>query len=299
MCYLYSYSSDPQFHMICKAVYNVFVSMICTLCSVVLIRSAVGSLVPKVLEPCAYGVSDYKWSMGVVVVSQLVTVIVAGLAHFLDSLHGHEMSTISLVLVARITDISIPSSLSGSLLLSSLTEVFKGIQFVDRKMSPTFENKKKTKLAEALLKSDKFNSHLPPRIMKKYNTKTSESQSQLAQAIEIIRGLKRELPADYVQEELAIIHGIHTEPPKIVECHPEECEKRIKLVLKILGKIEPIKGLIPWSFPQGTTISHLISEEGPAMKSFLTVAGSIHGIGKDCGYQSDSTTAQAEIIQIE
>ncbi|KAK9081851.1 hypothetical protein Syun_031067 [Stephania yunnanensis] len=82
MCYLYSYSSDPQFHMIYKTVFNVFVSMICTLCSVLLIRSAV-SLVPEDLKPCAYGVSDYKWSMSIIVVSQLVTLIVAGLGVFL------------------------------------------------------------------------------------------------------------------------------------------------------------------------------------------------------------------------
>ncbi|KAK9081308.1 hypothetical protein Syun_030671 [Stephania yunnanensis] len=486
MCYLYSYSSDPQFHMIYKTVFNVFVSMICTLCSVVLIRSAV-SLVPEDLKPCAYGVSDYKWSMSIIVVSQLVTLIVAGLGVFLrfftwfillpsrdfkayqeevkdadyvilrnpilrsgiqdscvtvtkivmnfiiklipflvmfpyavvlsltdecfkkkvrheediekfkdliqnekrgldkwtlregvkdmkrwiegnkpkslnrlkevlsksppsasqeslaqllrkfyDSKRtGYEMSTLSLVLVARIADISIPYSLSGSLLLSSLSEVFQVIQFVDRKMSPsTFENKKKTKLAEALLNSDKFNSHLLPKIMKKFKMKTSEceseSDSQLAQAIEIIRGLKGELPTDYVRKELAIItefilscraHGsveelygcleqlfVHLsieyliELPnaifkEIVECHPEECEKRIKSVLKILGKIEELEGVVPWSFPEGTTISHLISDEG---KSFMTAAGSIHGIGKDCGNdQSDSKTTRDEIIQVE
>ncbi|KAK9138684.1 hypothetical protein Sjap_009278 [Stephania japonica] len=490
MCYLYSYSSDPQFHMICKTVYNVFVSMICTLCSVVIILSAVGSLVPKVSEPCAYGVSDYKWSMRAVVVSQLVTVIVAGLGTFLrfltwfillpsrdfkayqeefkdtdyvilrnpilrsgiqDScatvvkivmnffmkwiaflvmfpyvvvllslrnkyfkkkirhdediekfkdlienekrglekwtLHegvkdmkrwiegnkpnslnhskkilsktppttvsheslahllrkfcdskrpGYEMSTLSLVLVARITDISVPSSLSGSLLLSSLSEIFEVIQFVDRKMSPAFENKKKTKLAEALLKSDKFSRHLLPKIMKKLTMKMpesdSESDSQLAQAIEILRGLKRELPTDYVREELAIItefilnhqvHGSiedlyeclerlfvdisieyliqlpHAIFKEIVECHPEECEKRIKSVLKIFSKIKQLEGVVPWSFPEGTNISHLISDEGTAMKSFMTAAGSMHNIGRDCGNQSDSKTARDEIIEVE
>ncbi|KAK9137734.1 hypothetical protein Sjap_008328 [Stephania japonica] len=86
---------------------------------------------------------------------------------------------------------------------------------------------------------------------------------------------------------------------EIVECHLEEFEKRIKSVLKILGKIKQLEGVVPWSFPEGTNISHLISDEGTAMKSFMTAAGSMHNIGRDCGNQSDSKTARDEIIQVE
>ncbi|KAK9169632.1 hypothetical protein Syun_001772 [Stephania yunnanensis] len=189
------------------------------------------------------------------------------------------MSTLSLVLVARISDISTPSSLSGFLLLSSLSKVFEIIQFVQRKMSPsTFENKNKSKLAEVLLKSNKFNGHLLPKILKKSKVETSESQPQLIKATVIIRGLKEELPADYIQDELAIVtefiirrrvHGSIEDLywyleqlfvdmlneylvqfpnaifKEIVECHSEECEKRIKSALRVLHKFEQLEGLVP------------------------------------------------------
>ncbi|KAK9160007.1 hypothetical protein Syun_006348 [Stephania yunnanensis] len=486
MCYLRAYNSDPQFHVIYKTVINVCVGMICFLCSVVLIQTAGRSLFSKDLKSCGDGVSDYKYSMKAIVVSQIITAIVAGLgtslrfitwfnllpsrdfrayqervidadyvifcspilqsgirdsctkvasivmeyvirlmtvmimfpfvvvlclacvaieeetmgdedmqkftdlienektgldkwalrqgvkdmkrwiagnkpntlyqlkellsktrpsvpqeslAHLLRNFYdsekpGYEMSTLSLVLVARITDISIPSSLSGSLLLSSLSEVFEIIQFVQRKMSPsTFENKKKSMLAEALLKSNKFNGHLLPKILKKSKVETSESQSQLIQAIAIIRGLKEELPADYIQDELAIVtefiirrqvHGSIEDLygyleqlfvdmlneylvqlpnaifKEIVECHSEECEKRIKSALRVLHKFEQLEGLVPWSFPEGTTITHLISDEAPTRRRFRSV-GSNTSTTADMGLGSHtgSTTSKDEIIQVE
>ncbi|KAK9138683.1 hypothetical protein Sjap_009277 [Stephania japonica] len=258
------------------------------------------------------------------------------LRNFYDSERpGYEVSPLSIVLVARVTAISIPSALSGSLLLNSLSEVFEIIQFVQRKMNPsTFEGKKKSKLAVALLKSEKFNSHLLPKILKKSKMETSESQSQLIQAIAIIRGLKEELPADYIQNELAIItefimrrrvHGsiedlyryleqLYVDMlnehlvqlpnaifKEIVECHSEECEKIIKSALRVLHKFEQLEGLVQWSFPEGTTITHLISDEAPSRRRFRSsVGGNTSTTGDmDLGGPSCSATSQDEIIQIE
>ncbi|KAK9116315.1 hypothetical protein Sjap_015262 [Stephania japonica] len=65
--------------------------------------------------------------------------------------------------------------------------------------SPSFENRKKCVLAEALKESDAYN-WLHRRILKKFgNEDAFQNQSQLYQTIVIIKGLKEVRLADYVR----------------------------------------------------------------------------------------------------
>ncbi|KAK9138662.1 hypothetical protein Sjap_009256 [Stephania japonica] len=72
--YLYGYAANPQF-VICRHAINASACMICALCSYLLF----GSLIEKKLGFCEK-VSDYKWSMKIVVISQMITIAVGTFA---------------------------------------------------------------------------------------------------------------------------------------------------------------------------------------------------------------------------
>ncbi|KAK9138666.1 hypothetical protein Sjap_009260 [Stephania japonica] len=208
---------------------------------------------------------------------------------------GYQMSSLSVVLLVRIATISISSSLTASL-PNSLNEVFEVLQFVDRKLSASsLENKKKFILAEALWKRENFN-YLRPKIVKMFgNNDEFEKQSQLNQSIAIIKGLKEVSLSDYVQHELAMmtdflllrayesiqelygcieqlfvdmLNEFLIQLPnaifrEIIESNAEDCEEVVKFALKVLYKVESLEPLVRWSFPVGTTITHLTFNELP------------------------------------
>ncbi|KAK9102710.1 hypothetical protein Sjap_019964 [Stephania japonica] len=126
-------------------------------------------------------------------------------AHYDLAWPGHEISSLTIVLLVRIANISIPSSLSKSL-SSSLDEGFEILHFIDKKIhASNLENKMKSALAKALWKRDNFNSLLPKIVKKFGNRGAFQNQTQLDQSIAIIRGLKEVLRNDFVQDELAML----------------------------------------------------------------------------------------------
>ncbi|KAK9137902.1 hypothetical protein Sjap_008496 [Stephania japonica] len=66
--YLYGYNANPQF-VICRHSINATACTICALCSFVMF----GTLASKRLDSCEK-ISDYKWSMMIIVVSQILTI---------------------------------------------------------------------------------------------------------------------------------------------------------------------------------------------------------------------------------
>ncbi|KAK9160008.1 hypothetical protein Syun_006349 [Stephania yunnanensis] len=205
---------------------------------------------------------------------------------------GYDVSLLTIVLLVRIANISIPSPLSGTL-SSSLNEVFKILHFVDKKTrSSSFENKKKSVLAETLWKRDSFNSLLPKIVKKFGNRGAFQNQSQLDQSTAIIRGLKEVLRRDYVRDELAMLtdfiqlrayvsirdlHGYIEQLfvdmmneflaqlpnvllKEIIESNAEECETTVKFASNALCNMKNLEALVQWSFPVGTTITRLISD---------------------------------------
>ncbi|KAK9081310.1 hypothetical protein Syun_030673 [Stephania yunnanensis] len=161
--------------------------------------------------------------------------------------------------------------------------------------SPSFENRKKCALAEALQESDAYNC-LHPRILKKFgNEDAFQNQSQLDETIIIIKGLKEVMEADYLRDKVAMmtdfierraygsmeelygyieqlfvgmVNEFLTQLPTaifkdIVESNSEEIEDRVKSALRFLCRMEQMEALVQWSFPVGTTITHLISDELP------------------------------------
>ncbi|KAK9137818.1 hypothetical protein Sjap_008412 [Stephania japonica] len=51
----------------------------------------------------------------------------------------------------------------------------------------------------------------------------------------------------------------------IVESGSEDFEERMKFALKALLKIEQLEEIVQWSFPSGTTITSLITDEAPVL----------------------------------
>ncbi|KAK9159674.1 hypothetical protein Syun_006015 [Stephania yunnanensis] len=216
-------------------------------------------------------------------------------AHYDSVKPGYQISCLSIVLLVRIATISIPSSLSGSL-LSSLDEGFEILHFVSSKMSSSsFENKMKTVIAKSLKAGGHFN-YLLRKMAKKFkNDAAFRSQSQLIKAMAIIKGLKEVLPSDYVRHELDMmtdfiqcrayesieelyeyIEQLYVDMVKeflaplpkailkeIIESNAEDIENKVKFALKVLCKIEPLETLVEWSFPVETTITDLVSNEQP------------------------------------
>ncbi|KAK9138661.1 hypothetical protein Sjap_009255 [Stephania japonica] len=253
----------------------------------------------------------------------------------------HEISSLSILLLVRVATVSTPFSLSGSM-LESLNEVFEIIHFVDRKTNPSNPvNKMRSTLAKAMWAGQDLNVLLPKISKKSTNNEASKLRSEVDQAIEIIGGLKQALPphAKLVSNELAIIanfiikHRVYRSIEElykfleqifvdmlnefliqlpnaicrsIVESNPEDFEERIKFALDAILKIEKLEGLVQWSFPSGTTINRLITDELPQVPrrqdmplQISTKASDTPQLMIDSGNQiSDSMAAHEEIIEI-
>ncbi|KAK9085856.1 hypothetical protein Sjap_026267 [Stephania japonica] len=260
--------------------------------------------------------------------------------HYDSARPGYEVSPLTIVLLIRVTSISIPLPLRGSL-LSSLTEVFDIIHFIDRKTcSPSIENKNKSKFAKALWGRDEFNTLLP-KIIDKSKVETFKMLSPLDQATEIIRGVRKALPSDYVWDELDLITdfiqhqafgsieelygfveqlfvdlliGFLIELPnaifkEIVESQPEDVEDRVTFSMKTISKLEKLEKLVQWSFPDGVTITNLITDEASTTNDVSSTIQKLESNVTDSntkvpplvGESSDiaPTTTQDEIIEIE
>ncbi|KAK9081299.1 hypothetical protein Syun_030662 [Stephania yunnanensis] len=209
-----------------------------------------------------------------------------------------EISCLSILLLVRIATVSIPFSLSGSL-LKSLNEVFEIIHFVDRRIRPSNpKNKMISRLAKAMWIGRNFDVLLPKIFVKSTNNEAlPEPKSQLDQAVVIIGGLKKALAkAEHVRDELGIItdfivkHRVYGSIEElyefmeqlfvdmlnefliqlpnaiykdVIESNPEEFEGRVKFALECLLKVEQLEGLVQWSFPIETTFTGLIVDEAP------------------------------------
>ncbi|KAK9159671.1 hypothetical protein Syun_006012 [Stephania yunnanensis] len=97
MSYLCGFNSNPQFRL-CRYPLSTLVATLCVLSLVVLLKATFQHLVSKKLNICG-GVSVYKWSMTPIIVSQIVTIIVGGLAitFRLFSLIGHLIGNFSIL----------------------------------------------------------------------------------------------------------------------------------------------------------------------------------------------------------
>ncbi|KAK9116318.1 hypothetical protein Sjap_015265 [Stephania japonica] len=90
----------------------------------------------------------------------LEELVINQLKDFANRNKAYEVSSLSLVLVARIATVCKDYSLRGSLRIV-LSEIFEVIHFVERKMNSTsFENKNKSKFAKAALKGPSFRGDL-------------------------------------------------------------------------------------------------------------------------------------------
>ncbi|KAK9141032.1 hypothetical protein Scep_010713 [Stephania cephalantha] len=78
LCYLCTFQSNPQF-MFCRKLMCPSTSMLCAICSAVLLQAVFRSFASKELLFCE-GISDYRWSMWAIVVSQTIAVLVGFLS---------------------------------------------------------------------------------------------------------------------------------------------------------------------------------------------------------------------------
>ncbi|KAK9137740.1 hypothetical protein Sjap_008334 [Stephania japonica] len=215
-------------------------------------------------------------------------------AHYDQASSGYETFLLSIVLLVTIATSSIPTSLSASL-WSSFDEVFEVLDFVSSKMSlASFENKKKSAIAKALRAYNDLN-FLVFKMLKKFkNDEAFQNQSRLDKAMRIIERLKEVVPSDYLGNELAMmtnftlgrdyesieelseyIEELYVDMVKeflvqlpnamfkeIIKSNAKDIEKKVKFALKVLC-VEPLEALVKWSFPVGTTITHLASDDLP------------------------------------
>ncbi|KAF5200917.1 hypothetical protein FRX31_009495 [Thalictrum thalictroides] len=204
---------------------------------------------------------------------------------------GIKVSSLSIVLLVRIAQVSIPDSRSESL-VQTFRETKEVIHFIDKTISTkSFENNDKLLFARAVWKGPDFNCLLP-RIF----ASASEPSSDLDRAVVIITNLKRVLPLDLVRRELGyimefinrrtyssiedlytfieqlfvdILHTLLTQLPVAIfklltESPVEEFEGRATLAFKLLCKLESLEGKVQWSYPVGCNISRLVGGEAPA-----------------------------------
>ncbi|KAK9138655.1 hypothetical protein Sjap_009249 [Stephania japonica] len=196
--------------------------------------------------------------------------VINQLQDFANRNKAYEVSSLSMVLVARIATVCKDDSFGGSLRIV-LSEIFEVIHFVERKMnSISFENKK-SKFATAALEGPSSRGDL------------------LRVAGVICNGAA--LPSDLVREELGIIidfiklrnyrsiqelcdyikqlfvemlnefliqlsNAIYKE---ITESSIEDYEKAERFSLKLLCKVESLEAFVQWSYPIGININNLIT----------------------------------------
>ncbi|KAK9150209.1 hypothetical protein Syun_008518 [Stephania yunnanensis] len=169
------------------------------------------------------------------------------LATFLSN--RHEICSNSIIVLAKIATLSIPSPGSRCILGSS-NEVFKILEYIDLRL-----------VDEAIetIKSVKEKSRLTnPLIMQEVDAILDFIlQKAYASMEELHRGLEQ-LFVDMLNEHLAQLPGVILK--EINESSPEDMEKRLRKALEVVSKIQQLEGLIQWSFPVGASITSFITE---------------------------------------
>ncbi|KAK9159650.1 hypothetical protein Syun_005991 [Stephania yunnanensis] len=210
------------------------------------------------------------------------------LKDFGNIIKAYEVTSLSLVLLARIATVCVPHGGSLSIVIG---EIFEVIHFVERKMSSTsFENKKKSKFAKAASQGPSNRDDLL-EIFGISNAEVLQTNYDIDQAMAVVRRLKDALPSDLVREELGILTSFIQQQryrsveelndyieqlfvemltelliqlpnaiyKEIIECNPEDYEKVIRFSLKLLCKVESLEAFVQWSYPIGTYINDLIT----------------------------------------
>ncbi|KAK9138658.1 hypothetical protein Sjap_009252 [Stephania japonica] len=216
------------------------------------------------------------------------------LAILKDSNKAYEVSSLSMVLLARIATVCSDSAPGSAFLSTVLSEIFEVIQFVERKMRFTsFENKMKYLLAKAAMEAPSSRDVLL-KVFNISDIEASQLNNDIHQVIDVLGRLKGALPDDIVKDELEIItefirhrnlrsiQQIHdciehlfvnmlneflTQVPnaiykEITESSLEDYEKAIRFSLKLLCKVESVEAFVQWSYdsyPTGTNIKTLIT----------------------------------------
>ncbi|KAK9138659.1 hypothetical protein Sjap_009253 [Stephania japonica] len=217
--------------------------------------------------------------------------VINQLKDFANRNKAYEVSSLSMVLVARIATVCKDYSLGGSLRIV-LSEIFEVIHFVERKMNSTsFENKKKSKFARAALEGPSSRGDLLRVAGVICNGAALPPNYDVDHAIATIGRLKDALPSDLVREELGIIidffklrnyrsiqelcdyiEQLFVEMlneflvqlsiaiyKEITESSIEDYEKAVRFSLKLLCKVESLEAFVQWSYPIGTNINNLIT----------------------------------------
>ncbi|KAK9085784.1 hypothetical protein Sjap_026195 [Stephania japonica] len=197
------------------------------------------------------------------------------LANLKDSNKAYEVSSLSMVLLARIATVCSDSALSASL-TAALSETYDVIRFVERKMRFTsFENKKKYVLAKAAMEAPSSRDVLL-KVFNISDIEASQFNNDIHHVIDVLGRLKGALPDDIVKDEMEIItefirhrnlrsiQQIHdyiehlfvdmlneflTQVPnaiykEITESSPEDYEKAMRFSLKLLCKVESVEAFV-------------------------------------------------------
>ncbi|KAK9141024.1 hypothetical protein Scep_010705 [Stephania cephalantha] len=211
------------------------------------------------------------------------------LTALLAALKGNKVNPFSVVVFARITTVSIPTSLSQCI-QDSFHEVFEIIEYIARK----------TITEVGLYEIDDLRGWWSGgrlELLQMCKPEDSQSQSQLDQAIETIKRGREEmldmarlstwmdkvasilgylenqvyasiedLYQDMEQITVSMLKELLSQLPslickEIIESSTEELGRKVKYGLKLLSKIEQLEPLIPWSFPVGTTITSLVTDD--------------------------------------
>ncbi|KAK9159580.1 hypothetical protein Syun_005921 [Stephania yunnanensis] len=213
------------------------------------------------------------------------------LKDFANRSKAYEVSSLSMVLVARIATVCKDFS-PGDFVCIVLSEIFEVIHFVERKMNSTsFENKKKSKFAKAALEGPSSRGYLLRVAGVICNGAVLPPNCNVDQAIATIGRLKDALPSDLVREELGIIidfikrrnyksiqelydyieqlfvamlNEFLSQLPsaiykEIIESNPKDYEEVIRFSLKLLCKVESLEAFVQWSYPIGANINNLIT----------------------------------------
>ncbi|KAL5710960.1 hypothetical protein ACHQM5_021463 [Ranunculus cassubicifolius] len=206
--------------------------------------------------------------------------------------NGVEVSSLSLVLLVRIAQVSLPEDLSEPL-VQLFNEVHEILQFIDDTINiNVFQNKDKLLLAKAVWAGDDFRVLLPHGSdpPSTYNQSVSNMNCAIAKLKYLYDHSDIDLPflaivlaelgiiVDFINRDAHSIQDLLNSMEKlfVVMVHvllaplptaifktlsdslDEEYEDRVKLALTLLYKVEPLDAQIQWVFPEGYNFSSKI-----------------------------------------
>ncbi|KAF5179331.1 transmembrane protein [Thalictrum thalictroides] len=212
---------------------------------------------------------------------------------FKDQQDSITVSSLSLVLLVRIAQVSLPPELTESLLLA-YTECHEIIGFIHNRINEVnFENQKISMHADAVWRGKGFGSLLPERY--RIDSGQTDKAGLLDCALVIIRVLQNDFPHqgsyvmlnvkaisnfvtrqnysciedlyNYIEQIFVdMVHIYFAQLPhaifKDVNDSPvEEFEGRTRNAIRFLCQLESLEDQIQWSFPVGTNILRLITSE--------------------------------------